>query len=246
MNLQSGDSVKSASLGLDLRPGDQHYRAFVGPPEDYDLIAAMCFGLLTSLGMRQQHRVLDIGCGSLRVGRLLIPYLNPGGYTGLEPLEQLVTDGIENEVGQAQIDIKQPCFIYSDNASDLLSAANRFDYVLAQSIFSHCGPDLFNKWLSEVAELLADGGILLATFVPGEEDNQKTGWIYPDCVAYTLEMVSWLAEQSGLKFVPLDWHHPRQRWGFFSKPDIDTAPMLGHSLGWNTGFERFNARRQGT
>ena len=29
--------------GLGLKPGDPHYRAYFGPPEDYDLIAAMTF-----------------------------------------------------------------------------------------------------------------------------------------------------------------------------------------------------------
>jgi hypothetical protein len=37
------------SLGVGLKPGDAHYRAYVGPSEDYDLIAAMTFNLLTTL-----------------------------------------------------------------------------------------------------------------------------------------------------------------------------------------------------
>lgn len=60
-------------LGLGRPAGDQHYRAYVGPPQNYDLISAMSFGLLTALGLRQHHSLLDIGCGSLRNGRLLIP-----------------------------------------------------------------------------------------------------------------------------------------------------------------------------
>src|SRR5437879_7690102 len=78
------------NLGLGLKPGDPHYRAYVGPPEDYDLIAAMTFNLLTTLGLRQHHSLLDVGCGSLRIGRLLIPYLNRGKYFGIEPNEWLV------------------------------------------------------------------------------------------------------------------------------------------------------------
>ena len=46
-------------LGLGLKPGDPHYRAYVGPPEDYDLIAAMTFNLLTTLGLRQDHSLLS-------------------------------------------------------------------------------------------------------------------------------------------------------------------------------------------
>ena len=77
-------------LGAGLKPGDPHYRAYVGPPEDYDLIAAMTFNLLTTLGLRQHHSLLDVGCGSLRIGRLLIPYLNRKKYFGLEPHQWLV------------------------------------------------------------------------------------------------------------------------------------------------------------
>src|SRR5439155_1611617 len=55
-------------LGACLKAGDPHYRAYVGPPEDYDLIAAMTFNLLTTLGLRQHHSLLDFGCGSLRIG----------------------------------------------------------------------------------------------------------------------------------------------------------------------------------
>lgn len=232
------------ALGLGLPPGDPHYRAYVGPPEDYDLVAAMCFSLLTALGMRQQHRVLDIGCGSLRVGRLLIPYLNRGGYTGLEPLESLVAEGIEREVGQDQVDIKQPRFVYSDDAGDLIAESLRFDYVLAQSIFSHCGPDLLDRWLSQVAALLADDGVLVATFIPGAEDNSTRGWIYPDCVGYMQETITAMAERRGLVFVPLDWRHPRQQWGLFGRRGLDMSLIPADGLGWNTGFARFNARRQ--
>ena len=42
-------------LGMGLRAGDSHYRAYVGPPERYDLVAAMSFNLLTT----------HSGCGSI-------------------------------------------------------------------------------------------------------------------------------------------------------------------------------------
>ena len=82
-------SPDQENLGLGLKPGDPQYRAYVGPPEDYDLIAAMTFNLLTTLGLRQHHSLLDIGCGSLRIGRLLIPYLNRGKYFGVEPVSKM-------------------------------------------------------------------------------------------------------------------------------------------------------------
>lgn len=62
----------------------QAYRSYVGPADQYDLIGAAQFALLYALGLREYHRLLDIGCGSLRAGRMLISYLNSGGYTGVE------------------------------------------------------------------------------------------------------------------------------------------------------------------
>src|SRR5436305_7852432 len=123
-------------LGAGLRPGDAHYRAYVGPPEDYDLIAAMAFNLLTTLGLRQHHSLLDIGCGSLRIGRLLIPYLNRGKYFGVEPNKWLVDEGIRRELGETLVEIKRPTFFFSDSPDTVSQAKVAFDFALAQSIFS--------------------------------------------------------------------------------------------------------------
>ena len=112
----------SEDLGLGLKPGDPHYRAYVGPPEDYDLIAAMTFNLLTTLGLRQRHSLLDVGCGSLRIGRLLIPYLNRGKYFGVEPHEWLVEAGIKCELGEAIVQIKRPTFLFSDSPQTIAKA----------------------------------------------------------------------------------------------------------------------------
>ena len=49
-----------------LATGTEHYTSFVGPPDQYDLMGATQFRLLTTLGLRDTHRVLDFGCGSLR------------------------------------------------------------------------------------------------------------------------------------------------------------------------------------
>jgi len=75
------------SLGAGLAPDSNNYRAYVGPVEKYDLVAANQFNLLTMLGLRENHFLLDVGCGSLRGGRLFIPYLLPHHYFGIEPNE---------------------------------------------------------------------------------------------------------------------------------------------------------------
>jgi SAM-dependent methyltransferase len=225
-------------LGLGLKPGDPQYRAYVGPPEDYDLIAAMTFNLLTTLGLRQHHSLLDIGCGSLRVGRLLIPYLNRGRYFGVEPNEWLVDEGIRRELGETLVHIKSPTFFFSHSPDTITQAKTAFDFALAQSIFSHCGLDLIKRWLSAISRSLAQDGALLATFLIGEEDSARTDWIYPECVNYRPATLERAAEDVNLRFEILDWKHPRQTWALFAAPRFNSTWFKDRPLTWNTGLER--------
>src|SRR5260370_29446997 len=198
------------SLGAGLKPGDPHYRAYVGPPEDYDLISAMTFNLLTTLGLRQHHSLLDIGCGSLRIGRLLIPYLNRGKYFGVEPNEWLVDEGIKRELGQSLVEIKRPTFFFTDSPANIAKAETAFNFAVAQSIFSHCGLDLIKGWLSAISRSLAQDGALVATFLPAAEDAACSGCIYPEYVNDPPARLERAAAEATLHLEILDWSHCQQ------------------------------------
>jgi len=230
--------VPEESLGFGLKPGDPHYRRYVGPPEDYDLIAAMTFNLLTTLGLRQHHSLLDVGCGSLRIGRLLIPYLNRGKYFGIEPHEWLVEEGIKRELGEALLQIKRPTLFFSDVPEVVAQAKISFDFALAQSIFTHCALDMIKGWLSAISRSLAEGGALVATFLPGEEDSPTKGWFYPGCVRYRPATMRRAAAEAGLRFELLDWRHPRQTWALFAAPKFDSSWFENTPLTWNAALER--------
>lgn len=199
-----------------LRPGADNFRAYVGPPAQYDVMAATQFSLLCHLGLRETHRVLDFGCGSLRAGRLLIPYLLPGNYHGLEPNRWLIEDGIDKHLGADQVRLKAPHFHHNSDF-EIEGLGGPFDFIVAQSIFSHTGADLVRTALSSFAGNVTPDGLLVATFIHPEQlnvdgDFPGSGWIYPDCVAYRSETVSAFFTQAGLACQRLQWFHPRQTW----------------------------------
>lgn len=61
---------RSLTPAAGLKPGDHNYRAYVGKAEHYDLLSSLQFSLLSVVGLRDFHYLLDVGCGSLRGGRL--------------------------------------------------------------------------------------------------------------------------------------------------------------------------------
>lgn len=199
-------------LGTKHPIGYRHYRAFVGPPEKYDLIAASQFNLFTSLGLRENHYLLDIGCGSLRGGRLFIPYLLPNHYFGIEPEQWLIDEGIQNEIGLDMVRIKNPAF--SNDKNFTLSVFNRkFDFILAQSIFSHASEKQIRRCLSEIKKVMVPSGIFAATFFKGNSNYREDKWAYPESVNYTLEYMTSIIEDYGLSSKPLKWVHPNgQTW----------------------------------
>lgn len=203
-------------FGLGLKPGSKHYRAFVGPPEKYDIVSAMQFNLLTFMGLREHHYLLDIGCGSLRAGRLIIPYLLPERYYGIEPEKWLVEEGLKKEIGQDQFQIKRPQLMFSANF-EFSKFGKNFDFMIAQSIFSHASQQQIKLCLREVASCLKPKGIFLATFLIGNKDYLGTEWVYPGCVKYKRETMEKFANNLNLAVRIIDWPHPNgQTWAIFS------------------------------
>ncbi len=216
-----------------LEAGDQHYKAFVGPPLKYDLLGALQFSLLASCGLRAEDTLCDVGCGSLRVGKLLIPYLNKGNYFGLEPNEWLIEEAIEKEIGQDLINLKAPRFGHSANF-ELSQFAQKFNFIIAQSIFSHASQKQIESCLKEARQCLKPEGLFLATFIWGKDDYQEDDWVYPGCVAYRPASIRKLAwETAGLKMTPTNWPHPNgQSWVIFHLPDneLEAEKLSQYSL----------------
>ena len=206
-------------------------------------MGASQFRLLCTLGLRAHHRLLDVGCGSLRAGRLFITYLDPDRYCGIEPNAWLIDEAIEHQLGRDAVAIKRPRF---DHNTEFRAEVfgHEFDYILAQSIFSHTGHEMAERGLTALARVLAPDGVLLVTFKEGQKDTQENGWIYPGCVKYRPDTVVGLATHSGLLACRLPWAHPSQVWYLMTKTAERIPPpeMLQHLTGRVFFDEQFSSR----
>jgi SAM-dependent methyltransferase len=217
-----------------LKAGDKHYTAYVGPPERYDFMGATQFRLLCTLGLRADNYLLDFGCGSLRAGRLFIPYLDKARYFGIEPNKWLIKDGIKHNTGRDIINIKKPRFNHnSDFRTDVFGT--KFDFIISQSIFSHAGNDLILTALKNFSNSLNSLGIIAATFIEGDIDFDGSGWVYPGCVAYKRTTVEKFADTANIYALRIPWYHPRQTWYLFAKdknrlPGVDMFQHLSGAV----------------
>lgn len=179
-------------------------------------MGATQFRLLCALGLRAKHHLLDFGCGSLRAGRLLISYLDKNRYFGIEPNKWLIEDAISNQIGKDLIQIKKPQFDHNpDFSTDVFSV--QFDFIVAQSIFSHAGSDLIVIVLRNFGKSLKQDGIIAATFSEGGADFDGNGWVYPGCVDYRRSTIKRFAKEAGLFISRIPWYHPRQTWYVLAK-----------------------------
>lgn len=206
--------------------------AYVGPPAQYDFMGATQFRLLCALGLRSNHFLLDFGCGSLRAGRLFICYLDKDRYYGIEPNKWLIDDAIKNELGDDLVRIKNPKFNYNENFQVSVFPV-QFDFILAQSIFSHAGRDVIRVALRNFKEALKNNGVIAATFIEGHDDFDGNGWIYPACVNYRLSTIKELAKEAGLFITQIPWYHPRQIWFLLAKEKnlLPNSKMLNYLTG---------------
>ena len=201
-----------AGEALRLQAGADHYRGYVGPPRRFDFMSSTQFALLHSLGMREEDKILDVGCGSLRLGRLLIPFLRPAGYFGIDPNTWLIEEGIRHELGMDGVRLKTPSFA-SNSEFDFSEFGQKFDFIIAQSVATHTGPNLLTKLIGGASDALGPTGIFLFSYIrENAPDPASDGWHYPACVAYSeADMLARLQDR-GLVGRPIPWFHPAASW----------------------------------
>jgi SAM-dependent methyltransferase len=200
--------------------GDGRHRSAVGGM--WDEVGQLQFEFLVSEGLAPESHLLDMGCGSLRGGIHFISHLEPGHYFGIDRNPRLLAAG-ETELERAGVTGKQPTLVVRNDfsAEDL---GQRFDFAIAQSLFTHLPFNSILRCVSEVGRVLAPGGRFYATFfanpgprlglepMPIETDHELTVYVDRDPFYYDPDLFSWLCEGSDLTCEYRgEWGHPRSQ-----------------------------------
>ncbi|MDJ1008948.1 MAG: class I SAM-dependent methyltransferase [Paracoccaceae bacterium] len=200
------------ATGARLGAGARHPRAWVGPPHVYDLIGANQFQLLLDLGLRDYHRFLDVGCGSLRLGRLVIAHLLNDRYFGVEPEKDILDAGCRMHFGASLessqvIKAKGARFAFNTDF-DFGFTGGPVDFIFAQSIASHTGPAMTRDLLKAISGAMHDGSVAMVTFIhcgSAAQSNTREGWFYPECVSYTDAAFGGFCATAGLRAYKSEW-----------------------------------------
>jgi SAM-dependent methyltransferase len=155
---------------LEQRVEDGRHRKVIGGR--WDQLGNLQLDFLRQRGLRPHHAVLDVGCGSLRAGVKLVPYLEPGNYYGIDLNDVLIEAGYEREIVPAGLDDRLPRANLAVNDSfDASGFDRRFDFAIAHSVFTHVPWNDIRLCLEMLCDVMADDGSFFATYFELPEDE---------------------------------------------------------------------------
>lgn len=184
------------------------HRAYIGGL--WEEIGSLQFNFLLAKGLRPEHYLLDIACGSLRLGVKAIPYLEPGHYLGIEKESGLLAAGLTNELDQHVRAQKQPRLEISETF-EFERFGERVDFAIAQALFCHLPPSMIADCFRQLYPVLRHGGVFYATYFQVEapmlnpERPHAHGYF-----AYTVDEMMEFGRVHGYEPNYIgDWRHPR-------------------------------------
>ena len=203
-----------------------NHREYIG--DRWDEIGKLQFTFLKNKGLKPYHKLIDIGCGSLRGGIHFINYLDKFNYFGTDINENLIKNGLSKELNsQLKEKVNEKNFIISKNFNFDFNV-DFFDYAIAVSVFTHLREDNIIRCLKNINQKIKDGFFYATFFIVDEENkdfpvnqtSQITTFNYKDPFHYTLDEIKNMAYKSNFEFQQIDsFSHPRNQkmFAFFKK-----------------------------
>lgn len=196
---------------------------FVGSSnkKDFDSMGHEHFNYLQFHKLKPHHVFFDVGCGALRTGQYVIPYLNPGNYYGLDRMPELIEYGL-NEVLTPDIVFHNKPKFSVNNEFNCNFIDKQVDYVWCQSLMSHLSTADIKDCLNKISEKLSPSGRIFFTYFQMEglkesvSDAQKSH--SKEDLFYSEEYMDKIVASCNLKKIynnPVG--HPRGQWMYICR-----------------------------
>ncbi|MBW2107273.1 MAG: class I SAM-dependent methyltransferase [Deltaproteobacteria bacterium] len=171
----------------------------------WEKIGALQFEFLVKQGLRPEHELLDLGCGSLRGGLHFIKYLDRGNYWGIDISEDILKAG-RKTLDAEGLDWKRPILRVTDNLAFKEICGKRFDYLMAHSVFTHMPCRDVSEILSNAPRVMRDNAVFYATYLEGKDrcHTKENLNFY-----HTFECIRGAAKCAGLTVKHTHYDHPR-------------------------------------
>jgi SAM-dependent methyltransferase len=152
---------------------EEHHQQYGGPWAK----GKYRFEFLVESGLRPEHRLLDIGCGSLRIGVPAIRYLEPGNYFGVESHLFSLEAAATYEIPLHRLEEKHPRLLW-DADFTFSHFGTAFDWVIDSATSTSVGkhPERQELLFRNLAEVLKPGGRLLIVPRPVVPVEQLREW----------------------------------------------------------------------
>jgi hypothetical protein len=186
---------------------------FMGVPrETFEIGGRAQLVRLLENGLTPESKVLDMGCGCLRVAHWVVRFLDPGCYFGIEPARERVECGLNYLFTPDELGRKRPQFDF--NASfDSSVFGTTFDFFLAGSIWTHASKPQIETMLDEFVRHTRQTGVFLASYLPAKsakDDYNGDQWVgtshecdTPGVIRHKLKWIKNACDLRGLSVVEL-------------------------------------------
>lgn len=186
-------------LGSVMQSNKERRHHLVGPSSLWMMKRDFQIQFLKNMGLKPEHYLFDVGCGTLRGGIPIIEYLNEGHYFGAEVRAEVLEEG-QKELRDAGLDIKNSTLIHSPDISKL-SIDQKFDFIWAFSVLIHMNDDILRNTLKFVSNHLLDNGAFYTNVNIGEKNEGN--WKEFPVVWRTIEFYAHECSQKGLSLVDI-------------------------------------------
>ena len=131
--------------------------------ESWLALGQLQFDYLAEHGLKPDMRMLEIGCGNLRAGRLFINFLDSGNYYGTDISPDILL-AAQRSVIEFGLQRKLPhLMLVADMQLEFLPDRH-FDVVHAHSVFSHSPLPVIEECLAHIGRVMTPGGFFDFTF----------------------------------------------------------------------------------